>query len=171
MRAFSDNIIFLDTEFTNLDPVTGELLSIALVKTTGEELYLEFSYRGKASEWVEKNVLPYLLQEKVSPGFAAEKIREFIGRDRSYLVAFVNDYDMMYFYRLFGADERPAHWLPVDFASILWGDGVDPESYSRNGRELARSLGIDVEKYSHHNALDDARLLKEVYYAYLKVRE
>ena len=37
----SDIVIFFDGEFTTLDPTTGRLLSLALVKPSGEYLYLE----------------------------------------------------------------------------------------------------------------------------------
>ena len=36
---FFDNIIFFDTEFSNIDSEIGELMSIGLVKPNGEELY------------------------------------------------------------------------------------------------------------------------------------
>ena len=40
---FSNNVIFYDAEFSNVDPYTGELLSIGMVKVSGEELYLELA--------------------------------------------------------------------------------------------------------------------------------
>lgn len=35
-KLFSDNIIFLDTEFSSLDPYKGEMLSVGLVKVNGD---------------------------------------------------------------------------------------------------------------------------------------
>src|SRR4030066_1628453 len=46
MKPFSDNIVFLDTEFSSLDPYKGEILSIGLVKMNGDGLYLELEYTG-----------------------------------------------------------------------------------------------------------------------------
>jgi len=45
-NPFSKNIIFLDTEFSSLDPYKGEMLSIGLAKLDGSELYLELEYEG-----------------------------------------------------------------------------------------------------------------------------
>jgi hypothetical protein len=163
MRPFSDNIVFLDTEFTDLDPDRGELMSLALKKPSGEELYLELEYKREPSDWVKRNVLPYLEGKTLAKTDAAKRIRAFIGESKPYLIAFVNDFDVMHFYRLFTVEDQPCHWLPIDFASILWGVGIDPQKYSRNRKELARELGIDTEKHQAHNALDDVRLLKEVY--------
>ena len=49
MKSFSDNIIFLDAEFSTLDPYEGEILSIGLVKLNGDNLYLELEYNGPLS--------------------------------------------------------------------------------------------------------------------------
>ena len=46
MKPYSGNIVFLDTEFSTLDPYNGEILSIGLVKMNGEELYVELKHRG-----------------------------------------------------------------------------------------------------------------------------
>jgi hypothetical protein len=35
------NIVFIDTEFSDLDPYKGEVLSIGAIKLTGEEFYIE----------------------------------------------------------------------------------------------------------------------------------
>jgi len=51
------NIVFLDTEFTDLDPYKGEILSIGMVKLSGEELYIELEYKGESSDWVKKHIL------------------------------------------------------------------------------------------------------------------
>ena len=61
----SDNIIFIDTEFRDLDPYRGELLSIDMVKMTGEEIYIELDYYGACSEWVQKHILSTIKAYKV----------------------------------------------------------------------------------------------------------
>lgn len=63
-KPFTDNVIFMDTEFSTNDPYEGEILSIALVKLDGEELYLELEFEGEANEWVKKHILPKLDQVK-----------------------------------------------------------------------------------------------------------
>lgn len=160
---FSDNVIFFDTEFSSLDPYVGEILSIGMVKHSGEELYLELEYGGEYSEWVQEHLLDTLTQEKVSREEAQKQVTDFVGDAKPYLVAYVNQFDVIYTYKLFGVDGHPFYWLPIDFAAILFGLGVDPEQYYKNQKEFVRSLGIDAEQFTQHHALDDARLLREVY--------
>jgi hypothetical protein len=61
------NLIFFDSEFSSNDPVTGEILSLALIKPTGEELYLELEFSGDVSSFVRSHVLPYLTGQKKFP--------------------------------------------------------------------------------------------------------
>lgn len=63
-KPYSKNIIFLDTEFSSLDPYKGEILSIALVKLEGDELYLELKYKGPIDPWVKKHIIPTLKVSK-----------------------------------------------------------------------------------------------------------
>ncbi|MFH1671303.1 MAG: hypothetical protein ABH889_00805 [Candidatus Portnoybacteria bacterium] len=170
IQPFSDNIIFYDSEFTSLDPYKGEILSIGLVKMNGEELYLELEYDGEVSNFVKDNVLPYLKGEKVSRDEARDKIREFIDGKESYLVAYIDSYDSIYWNKLFKIkdstkdDQKPAFWMTIDFASILFGLGIDPEAYNyQDKKNFYKKIGVDASKYKEHNALDDARLLREVY--------
>lgn len=164
MRPYSDNIIFLDTEFSSLDPYKGELLSVGLVKVKGEELYLELEHAGEVDKWVRENVLPLLVEQKVSREEAVEKINEFIGDEEPYAVAYVNQFDSIYFHKLFGIHNVPFHWIPIDFASMLFALGINPESYDLRDRDnFFRGFLIDHTKYRQHHALDDARLLREVY--------
>ena len=44
MKTFSKNIIFIDTEFSTLDPCKGEILSIGIVKLSGENTWDIYSY-------------------------------------------------------------------------------------------------------------------------------
>lgn len=166
-KPYSNNIVFFDTEFSSNDPYTGEILSIGMVKMSGEELYLELEYDGPVSDWVKENLLHTLTQEKVKREKAVELIKKFLGSDKPYLVTFVNDFDIVYLHKLLETKvfvNLPFHWLPIDFASILFGLGIEPESYivDRKGK-LIENLGIDPKKYNLHNALDDAKLLREVY--------
>lgn len=163
LKPFSENIIFLDTEFTDLNPEKGELLSIGMVKYTGEELYLELEYSGEVHPWVREKVLPHLKGIiKVSKDEAKKALNSFIGDSEPYLVAYVNQFDAIYWYKLFGSPkEHPAHWIPIDFAGILFGYGFDPASFNKDS--FFKLLDVDRTKYGLHNALEDAKLLAEVY--------
>lgn len=160
-NPFSSNIIFLDTEFSDLDPYKGELLSIGLVKPNGEEFYVEIEYDGEVSGWVKENVVPYFIGPKVSREEAKKKIRDFVGTNTPYLVSYVNQFDAIYWYKLFGIDNHPAYWIPIDFASILFGSGINPRF--SNNPDFLNDLSVDPTKYKKHNALEDAKLLKEIY--------
>jgi len=161
-------IIFYDTEFTNLDITQGELLSIGLVKQSGEELYIELEYnRETVHPWVEEHVLPYLQNNPISIEEARVKLWDFVGDDKPYLMAYVNQFDAIYWYKLFADPQNhPAFWIPLDFASILFAHGYKVESMG--DVHFFNELGIDKSKYNMHNALDDARMLKDVYEAFTK---
>ena len=90
---YSERIIFFDTEFTDLDIRKGELLSIGMVKPSGEELYLELAHDGSVHPWVKKHVLPFLTGDKITKEDAREKIWAFMGRhkketEKSFLMAY-----------------------------------------------------------------------------------
>ncbi len=159
-------IIFFDTEFTFLDARKGELLSLGLVKDSGEELYLEFEQppHDRMDPWVIEHVLPSLSGTVVSKDEAKAQIREFVGPDRPYLMAYVNQFDSIYWYDLFSDPQKhPAFWIPIDFASILFAHGFDPESMGH--QDFFDRIGVNRSNYNTrgHNALEDAQLLKEVY--------
>ena len=170
-KMFSDNIIFMDSEFSSLDPYKGEILSIGLIKPDGKELYLELEYTGEVDEWVKENIIPTLKGPKVSRQKAIEKIKEFVGKRKPYMICYVNQYDSIYWYKLFGVNNNPCCWIPIDFASILWGLGINPEKYYEDKKEFAKKLGIDASRYTLHNALDDARLLRDVYLKFLELSQ
>lgn len=164
-KPYSNNIIFFDTEFSSLDLEKGEILSLGLVKLNGEELYLEFDFKGEADEWPRNNILPNLNQPKISKTEAIQKIKDFIGNSKPYVVAYVNQFDMAYFYKFFGLDNfnEKFNWIPIDFASILFSQGVNPELLSSWDQDFLKKLQIDSSKFKQHNSLDDAKLLREVY--------
>ena len=163
---FSQNIIFLDTEFSSLNPYKGEILSIGLVKPDGKELYLEIEYNGPVDPWVKKNILPTLKDKKVSRSVAIKKINQFVGKKKPYVVAYVNQFDIIYMHKLFRSNnikDLPFYWLPIDFASILFAMNLDPYTIG-HAKSFFKEIGIDTKKFKHtHNALDDARLLRELY--------
>ena len=162
-KPFSDNLIFFDTEFSSLDPMRGELLSIGMVKMNDEELYFELDHQGEVDDWQKENILPSLTEEKVSQEEATKMINEFVGEAKPYVISYVHQFDMPFFYKLIPQDKSPFHWLPIDFASVLFAIGIDPEIMARGRKELYKKLELDYTKYQSHHALDDARLLKETY--------
>jgi DNA polymerase III epsilon subunit-like protein len=166
---YSENLVFMDTEFSSLNPYKGEILSIGLIKLDGQELYLELEHEGEVDPWVEKNILPHLKEEKVGREVARKEIKKFVGSERPYLLAYVNQFDAIYWYKLFGIENHPAHWIPLDFASMLFALGLDPEGYYHEDKSnFFEEIGVDHTKYRKHNALDDAKLLKEVYLKLIK---
>jgi DNA polymerase III epsilon subunit-like protein len=167
----SKNIIFIDTEFTSLDPSIGEILSIGIVKPTGESLYIELAHDGPVDPWVWRHILPMLTAPKVSKEEAKQQIKKFLGRKHPFAVAYVDNYDSLYFVKLFGVGKLPFRWMTIDFSSILFAHGIDPTKMlatESDAKQLYRSLGIDLTKYTAHHALDDARLLKDAWMALLQ---
>lgn len=166
LKPFSDNLIFYDTEFSSLNPYEGEILSIGMVKMNGEEFYCELEYDGEYSEWVKENLLHTLTGEKLCRSEAIKRVHAFVGADKPYMMAYVNQFDAVYSTKLFGLEYSPFHWLPLDFASVLFGLGYDPEIYEQdNFTKLAIELGVATETGHTHNALEDAKFLREVYLA------
>ena len=88
-------IIFIDTEFSDLDPMTGEIVSLGIVTLSGDELYLELEAPATSSEWVRKHILPTLTQPKVSVEQAKQLVHHFIGPRQPYAVAFVDNDDVI----------------------------------------------------------------------------
>ncbi|HLD12156.1 MAG TPA: hypothetical protein VJB87_01020 [Candidatus Nanoarchaeia archaeon] len=153
-------IIFADAEFPGLSPNGTHLLSLALIKESGEELYIEFDYRGKTNAWVKKHVLPSLSGKKVSQVKAKKLIRAFVGKQEPYFLSYVNAFDWMAILKLFGVHKHPFYWIPLDLASLFYARGINV----RGGLDgVARRLGIKMQQFTRHNALDDARLVKMVY--------
>lgn len=169
-KPFSENIIFFDTEFSSLNPYEGELLSVGLVKLNGQELYFELEHNGKVSDWVKENVIQFLTEKKVPRRQAAERIKEFVGKTKPYMMSHVNQFDAVYLYKLLGTENTPFFWIPIDFTSILFALGMNPEFYHlRDENDFYEGLGMArPQNYRKHHALDDARLLREVYLKFLE---
>ncbi|OGH65264.1 MAG: hypothetical protein A3J66_03860 [Candidatus Magasanikbacteria bacterium RIFCSPHIGHO2_02_FULL_47_14] len=161
------NVIFYDTEFSDLNIRTGELLSIGLVSYSGDELYIELPYNNPVHPWVEEHVLPYLNGKQVDKQTARTEVTSFVqkhsrGAEKPYLVAYVNQFDSMYWYDLFESPtDHPVFWIPIDFASILFAHGFEPNSMGKES--FFELLNIEKAKFTAHNALEDARLLRETY--------
>ena len=157
---YSKNIIFMDGEFNGLHADGTEFLSIAFIKPNGDELYLEIETDAEIDGWVKNNVIPHLMGNKISKEKAIKRIKEFIGNEKPYLIADVNQFDWMGICGLFGVWNVPFFYIRIDFASILWAKGIDPDV---NREEFAKEQGIDVSNFKKHNALDDTKVLKALY--------
>jgi len=174
MKPFEQkNLIFVDTEFTYLDPYKGEILSIGIVKLNGKELYIELEHKGDSSAWVKRNILKMLDGPKFTRQQAIQQVQEFLGDTQPFMVGFVDNYDVIYLTKLFSAGKLPFKWMTIDFASVLFAMGINPVKFqqdSDSAKDFYKSLGIDTKKFKHHHALDDARLLREVWLKMTAVR-
>lgn len=166
-KPLSENIIFFDTEFSDLDPYKGELLSIGMIKPNGEELYVELRHDGDVSDWVKDNVLPMLTEIKISREEAKKAIRGFLGESMPYLFGFINQYDDVYMSKLFLNDGKPYNYMPLDLATLLFFYGINPLAELKQGidpsSEVEKMLGLDLSHYRNHHALDDAKWVRDVY--------
>lgn len=160
------NLVFFDTEFSDLDPYTGELLSVGMVTLEGRELYIELAHDGACSEWVQKHIVPQLTGEKLTKEQAKKAIETFLLDKEPFAVAFVDNYDVIYLTKLFGAGKLPFKWMTIDFASVLFANGINPVKFQRDvsgAKDFYKQLGIDIRTYKNHHALDDSRLLRDVW--------
>lgn len=171
IKPFSNNIVFLDTEFNGNDPYVAELLSLGMVTMDGREFYAEIEFSGVLDPWVKENVEPYLTGKKITREKVIKQVSNYVGAKKPQLISFVNAFDYVYLTKCFTRDVLNSifKWPPLDFASILWGNGIDPNRfYEKTEGNLFEELKIDLEKYYRHNALSDAKLLREVYLKLVK---
>lgn len=166
IKPFSDDVVFFDAEFTGHDIVHDQLMSVGMVSLDGQqEMYFELEYDEEhVSAWVRENVVPYLSGEKITHKQARERIRDFCGSSEPHLIATVNQYDMVFWHKLFAGEKEPIHSIPIDFASMLFAIGLTPaREVDGEKRNFYAQFGIDVDLYKMHNALDDAKLMRELY--------
>jgi hypothetical protein len=169
-RVFSENVVFFDAEFTSLDPWTGEILSVAIVKPSGEELYLEIGRDPEtAHPWVRENILPLLDGDPIAPEAACERIGHFIGDGTPYLLSYVSHFDTVFLHKLLGDGRWPFSRDPIDFAAMLFSAGLNPTNLLENDRILSEATGVDPSDACRmHHALNDARLLRDAYGKYVR---
>lgn len=166
LQPFSRDVVFFDAEFSGHDIVHDQLMSVGMVSLDGSrDMYFELVYdKNHVSEWVREHVEPYLTGEKISHEEARVRIRQFCGGHEPHLVATVNHYDMAFWHKLFGAEKEPIHSIPIDFASMLFAVGLTPaREIEGEKRRFYAQFGIDLNAYQMHNALDDARLMRDLY--------
>ncbi len=139
--------LFLDTEFNGFG---GALISLALAAEDGREWYGILPLPSFIEPWVKKHVIPYLEIDAKIPLFASSAdAQESLGH-------FLSRYQ--------GA-EIIADW-PADFEHFCYmlACAGSMQGYSlpwQGTMRLARVFGVNP--VIPHNALSDARALKEAY--------
>lgn len=168
--------MFFDAEFTSLEYEKSELLSFGAVTMDGEEFYCEIAQdTAQTNDWVREHVLPHLTAPKVSMDEARAQIAAFVKKTdhghHPFLMTYVYKYDAYHWYKLFGYDDNMTHRIILDFASMLFALGMDPERGSARERDtLLADLGIDGSGLTKHNALDDAKSMRAAYLALTRTR-
>lgn len=148
------NKIFFDTEFIDTGSAI-ELISIGMVKNTGETLYLVSSEFDelKCSEWLLDNVISKLGNEpRHTKKYIKEKIIDFIGTEKVEFWAYYGSYDWVVFCQLFGRMLD----LPKNYFYCLRELKQEADRLNFNCKTLEKSN-------TEHNALADAIWNKRLY--------
>lgn len=165
--------VFLDIEFTGLHQNTTPI-SMGLVAIDGSSFYGEFEDydRSQTNDWIDKNIIPYLLMNNPSLMVSAdvgvignrEEVRNVLTEwldqyDAIEIWGDLKDYEMVLFNELFGgAYERPKniYYISYDICTFFKVKNID-SSISRE-----EFIGIDIPG-DKHSALYDARVIKACY--------
>jgi len=176
--------IYLDTEFEGLYK-DAKLISLGLVSDDGKELYVEFNdiEVDKQDDWIKQNVLAntvYYGGKNVDT--ITNEFNYFVGNkeqingvlrnwlsqfDKVQIVSDVCHYDFVQFIDIFGtAFDLPknvsasCHDINQDIATYYY--ITDEEAFNVGREDILNDNGIilDGEK---HNALYDAKVIKEIY--------
>lgn len=161
-------LVFIDTEFTNLEKRT--LISIALVAQDGREFYAECTDypAAQCSDFVREIVLPLLGRV---PGAACSQ-SELTGRLRDWFdgleapVTIVFDYlgDWLLLLQACGGDKPPASLV----------DKLHLGQYSITHpvfEQAQNAVYAQDQRFAQHHALADARALKVGYNAWIAFME
>lgn len=176
--------VYFDTEFTGLHKDTT-LISIGCVAEDGSTFYAELTDYDKSqcNDWIQKNVIAHLKfngeqrgqndgQGHMEVCGTKEQVKEYLTvwlskYNEVQLVSDVCHYDMVLFIDLFGtAFDLPkgvnaaCHDINQDIAAWFCISEAEAFNYSREG------ILIDNERYfegNKHNALYDAKVIKEIY--------
>ena len=134
--------LFLDTEFNGFG---GSLLSMALVpENSSLEFYREINFSGQLDPWVRDNVVPKLVLQPISYAKFQSDLAEYLwAMGECTIVADWPD-DIKYFCE-----------------ALITGPG-QRFSFTPNIK-FELDFGIEYESNAPHNALEDARGIKEFY--------
>ena len=137
--------LFIDTEFNGFG---GKLMSMAIVpeNTAGPEFYEELEIKDQLHPWVQINVVPHMFKVPLSYGEFQIKLSEFLLEMRYNDITLVADWpdDLRYF-----------------MEALITGPGnriVMPDTIN-----FKLDLNIEYESLVPHNALHDARAIRQYY--------
>ena len=180
--------IFFDTEFTGLHKNTS-LISLGMVDESGRTFYAEFTDYDKSQcdDWIQKNVINNLINDSNKIDYESDNW--FVIGDKDFIctmlkkwlkdydsVQLVSDcchYDMVLFIDIFGtAFDLPENVCPAcyDVNQLI------AEYYGiilKTAFDLSREeiIGESAIKGDKHNALYDAKVIREIYYRYFKLNK
>jgi len=170
--------IFFDTEFTGLHKDTT-LISLGMVDENGRTFYAEFNDfdKSQCDEWIQKNVLNNLINDSNKIDYESDDW--FIIGDKDFiktmlskwlkqydfveLVSDVCHYDMVLFIDIFGgAFDLPKNINPschdINQDIALYYSISETEAFDKSREAIA-----DVIQGTKHNALYDAKIIKNIY--------
>jgi hypothetical protein len=175
--------IFFDTEFTGLHQNTT-LISIGLISECGKTFYAEFTDydKNQIDNWLQENVINNLkfnnkeLQTQSTIPFLTEGFN-YIGFGnketiKNYLIEWLSQfkeveiwsdclsYDWVLFNEIFGHAfniPKNIYYIPFDICTLFQVKRIDPDI----SREIFSEMTEGSQK---HNALWDAKVIKECYY-------
>ena len=175
--------VFIDTEFTGEHAFTT-LVSVGLVTLTGEQLYITLNDYDKTqvTNWLKKNVLNKIDQKKsVSKKKAYLEISSFLEsysqNEEICLVSAGKTHDMILLFQLFHQNSKnnkffhSLHDLPdylnhnkhLDLNTMFSLAGIKIGN-KEQCQYSCRDQYADIElKKENHNALYDARIVKECF--------
>lgn len=144
-------LYFLDTEFNEFG---GDLISLALVCENGDELYLA-TYCERPGPWVAENVIPIIFTEHAMPDYIGpvddfgRRVAGFLQRDK--FPSIIADWpdDISYFCKAMITGPGQMVAIPRMQFNLLRIDAYPTE----------------LQGAVQHNALWDARALKEAFHA------
>lgn len=176
--------IFFDTEFTGLHKETT-LISIGLISELGDKFYAEFNDYDKSQvdDWIHDNVINNLMYESSgndyntpdwfhwgSSEFIKEKLLKWLSQWKT--IEWVSDvchYDFVLLIDLlyenainmpYGKINTSCHDINQDIADFY---GISEiEAFDLSREKILQSENILV-KGDKHNALYDAKVVKEIY--------
>ena len=152
--------IFFDTEFID-NPVTRtiEPISFGLVKENGQKYYAEVEETdlSQASDWVKKNVFPYLSGKKTPRAQIAQEIRLFCGASPEFW-AWFGAYDFVMLCQLYGTMlDVPTGWPNLYYEIVQFAKFKFKQKQSIPDFKKLFPNGLA------HNALADAEWNKKVW--------
>jgi hypothetical protein len=174
--------VFFDCEFTGLHQYTT-LISIGCVSENGETFYAELDDYDldQCDDWIKKNVISSLwaqnpelnidLGDKYCVGntfdIAIELARWLYQFEKVEMWSDTLAYDWVLFSQLWGHAfniPKNVYYIPFDLATLFKVKGVDPD-ISREEFGLSDESGacVDPSRWSKHNALWDAKVIKKCY--------